>query len=81
MENDVTTAVGILAGVPLGSALCRYSSAVFTTNLYSIDMTPTIRAIVLAGFFTGLFILSAQFATYKRIQKMDFMQVLKNRAG
>ncbi len=79
MENNVTTTAGILLGVPAGSMLCEYSSAAFTTDLYSIDMTPTVGAIIAAGFFTALFVLAAQFATYKRIQKLDFLQALKNR--
>jgi putative ABC transport system permease protein len=56
-----------------------YSSAAFSTDIYTIDMSPTLKAMIMAGISTMGFVLLAQFATYRKIQKLDFLQALKNR--
>ncbi len=80
-ENDMITVAGILVGIPAGRLFCRYSSEIFSTDLYSMDMTPTFPAGVWAGVFTLAFVMLAQFATYRKIRGLDFLQALKNRAG
>ncbi|MBR0598298.1 ABC transporter permease [Sinanaerobacter chloroacetimidivorans] len=78
-ENNMIMIVGILLGIPIGNLMLKYSSAAFTTNLYSIDMSPTLSAGIFACIFTIGFILLAQLATYRKINRLDFLQALKNR--
>lgn len=80
-ENNMITVAGIVAGIPLGVMLCKYSEEVFSTDLYSLDMMPTFETAIWAGAFTVGFVLLAQLATYRKIRKLDFLQALKNRAG
>lgn len=80
-ENNIITVAGILAGIPVGWMFCKYSSEVFSTDIYSLDMMPTLGTAVWTGVFTIGFVLLAQLATYRKIRKLDFLQALKNRAG
>jgi putative ABC transport system permease protein len=78
-ENNLMTIMGILFGIPVGRMMAAYSSQAFNTDIYTIDMTPTLNATIMAGLYTVGFILLAQLATYRKIQKLDFLQALKNR--
>lgn len=78
-ENTLIAIAGILLGVPMGYGMTAYSSAVFSTDLYTLYMSPTPTSILAAFVFTVLFLLFAQFATYEKIRKLDFLQALKNR--
>ncbi len=80
-ENNIIAVVGLLLGVPLGKMFCRYSSLAFSTDIYTLDMKPTLTEGLWAGFFTLVFILFAQLATYRKIRKLNFLQALKNRTG
>lgn len=75
-ENNIITVAGII-GIPIGELFCRYSSAIFTTDLYSIDMTPTLGTLIWACIFTVGFVVLAQLATYRKIRGLDFLQALK----
>ncbi len=78
-ENNFIMIVGILLGIPIGKLMAEYSSTAFSTDLYSIDMSPNLNALIMAGIYTIGFVLLAQLATYRKIQKLDFLQALKNR--
>ncbi len=78
-ENNIIMILGILLGIPVGKMFSEYSSAAFSTDIYTIDMTPTWNALIMAGVYTIGFVLLAQLATYRKIQKLDFLQALKNR--
>jgi putative ABC transport system permease protein len=78
-ENNVITIIGILLGVPVGTAMLSYSTLAFSTENYTIAMEPTIVSIVLAAIVTLLFVLLAQAATYQKINKLDFLEALKTR--
>ena len=78
-ENNIIMLAGILLGIPVGDLMAKYSSTAFSTDLYSIDMSPTFFAGVMAVVYTVGFIVIAQLATYRRIRKLDFLQALKNR--
>ncbi len=80
-ENNIITVAGILVGIPVGELFCRYSSEAFSTDLYTLDMTPTLESGLWAGVCTVAFIFLAQLATYRKIHRIDFLQALKNRAG
>ena len=78
-ENNIILILGILLGIPVGNIMAHYSSAAFSTDIYTIDMSPTFNALIMAGVYTIGFVLLAQLATYRKIQKLDFLQALKNR--
>ncbi|HWQ78687.1 MAG TPA: FtsX-like permease family protein [Anaerovoracaceae bacterium] len=78
-ENNIITILGILLGIPVGNVFAKYSSAAFSTDIYTIDMTPTLNAMIMACAYTVVFVLLAQLATYRKIKKLDFLQALKNR--
>lgn len=78
-ENSVIMILGILLGIPIGYAMAQYSTAAFSTDIYTLDMSPTLNALIMAGVYTVGFVLLAQLATYRKIRKLDFLQALKNR--
>jgi putative ABC transport system permease protein len=78
-ENNIIAILGIFFGIPVGRLMAEYSSAAFSTKLYSIDMSPNGEAMVMAAVYTAVFVILAQLATYRKIQKLDFLQALKNR--
>ncbi|NCB42473.1 MAG: FtsX-like permease family protein [Clostridia bacterium] len=80
-ENIMISIVGFIVGLPLGYGLSAYSSVIFTTDLYTLYMSPTTFSILVSLLLTILFVLIAQFATYEKIRKLDFLQALKNRTS
>lgn len=80
-ETAIVAILGVLLGIPAGMAMTRASSAAFTTELYSLEMRATPGAGIAAGLLTLLFVVLALAATYWKINRLDFMQALKNRAG
>lgn len=80
-ENILITIAGIIAGLPLGYGLSAYSSVIFTSDLYTIYMNPTLNSVLISLFLTIVFVLVAQFATYEKIRRLDFLQALKNRTS
>ena len=80
-ENILISIAGVILGIPMGFGMTSYSSAVFSNDLYTLYMTPTMSAALSSLFFTALFLLVAQFATYEKIRKLDFLRALKNRAS
>lgn len=78
-ENNIITILGILLGIPVGNVMAQYSTEAFSTDIYTIDMTPTLNAMIMACIYTVVFVLLAQLATYRKIKKLDFLQALKNR--
>jgi len=78
-ENIIITLVGIVLGIPVGKLFTEYSTQAFTTKMYSLEIDPTLSAAVSAGFFTVVFVVLAQMATYRRIRGLDFLKALKSR--
>lgn len=78
-ENLIIAILGVLLGIPVGKLMSEYSSAAFSTKLYSIDMSPNGEAMIMAAVYTAVFVILAQLATYRKIQRLDFLQALKNR--
>ncbi|MDD3168516.1 MAG: ABC transporter permease [Eubacteriales bacterium] len=78
-ENNGIMIAGLLLGVPVGNMMADYSSAAFSTDMYTLDMSPTMNALIMAAVYTIGFVLLAQLATYRKIRKLDFLQALKNR--
>lgn len=80
-ENNIIMIAGILLGIPAGIVFTEYSSAVFSTEMYSMEISPTPASNITAAIFTVIFILLAQLAAYRKINNLDFIQALKNRAS
>jgi putative ABC transport system permease protein len=78
-ENTLIMLLGMLLGIPVGNLFAQYSSGAFTTDIYTLDMTPTAGGLVAAGAYTAVFVFLAQLATYRKIQGLDFLQALKSR--
>jgi putative ABC transport system permease protein len=79
-ENNVISVAGFLAGIPLANVFLRYSSEVFSTEQYTMHLSAGLWNYLQGMIATVLFIVLAQAATYIKIQKLDFMAALKNRA-
>jgi putative ABC transport system permease protein len=79
-ENNVITVAGFIAGVPLANVFLRYSSDVFSTEQYTMYLRAAPENYMQGIVATVFFIVLAQTATYRKIQKLDFMAALKNRA-
>lgn len=80
-ENNLIAAAGILAGIPLGFWMLSASSRLFSTDVYTITLRPTWEAGIQSALLTLLFLLLAQAATYRKIDRLDFLQALKNRSS
>lgn len=80
-ENNIIMIAGILLGIPVGKLFSMYSTIAFSTDLYRLDMSPTLGAGITAALFTIGFIITAQAAAYRRIKGLDFLKALKNREG
>jgi putative ABC transport system permease protein len=79
-ENNFITVLGILVGLPLANLFLLYSADIFSTEQYTMVMRASIVNYLQGIAATAFFIILAQFATYKKIQGLDFMAALKNRA-
>lgn len=78
-ENMMMSVLGIIAGIPLGKWLIDYLGLMFSTDIYTMQGSVTLKEIITAIILTIIFIISAQLMTYAKIHKLDFMQALKNR--
>ena len=78
-ENMIMSYIGIIVGIPLGLYLVDYMSKSYTTDVYSMNEPVATSSVVVAVILTIVFLILAQFMTYAKIHKLDFMQALKNR--
>ena len=78
-ENTVMSVLGIIIGIPLGKWLIDYMNTMFSTDIYTMQESLTLKESVTAMVLTIIFIVSAQLLTYVKIHKLDFMQALKSR--
>ncbi|MDR2088067.1 MAG: FtsX-like permease family protein [Clostridiales Family XIII bacterium] len=79
-ENNVISAAGIVAGIPLANLFLSYSSEAFSTEQYTMHLRAGPEHYLQGMLLTVCFIVLAQAATYRKIQKLDFMAAIKNRA-
>ncbi len=80
-ENMVITLFGILMGIPMGRYLGTAMGNMFSNEIYTLGITADIKSYILACGFTLLFIILSQLATYRKINKLNFLQALKNRVS
>lgn len=78
-ENTVMTIFGIILGIPLGQSMLSSLEKTFNTEIYTLEMNPTLSSYIITSVLTIAFVVLAQLATYKKINKLDFIEALKNR--
>jgi len=78
-ENFLMSISGILMGIPLGNIFLDSIDKAFSNDLYTLNLTPDLSSYFLAAIVTIAFIVLAQLATKKKIDKLDFLEALKNR--
>lgn len=78
-ENTVMTVFGIILGIPLGQSMTSSLETMFSTEIYTIEMNPMLSNYIITAVLTIAFVAIAQLATYKKINKLDFIEALKNR--
>ena len=71
--------IGIITGIPIGLWLVDYMGKTFTTDIYTMSEPVNPINILASIVLTIVFIVLAQLMTYAKINKLDFMQSLKNR--
>ena len=79
-ENIIASIFGILLGIPLGRLMMDYFSTAFTNELYSLSMSMDINSIMFALSFTLLFVFLGQLITKRKINRIDFIEALKQRS-
>jgi putative ABC transport system permease protein len=78
-ENIIMTFFGILVGIPLASWMLSGIGDALSTEFYSLDIQIPMTIFFYGGVVTVLFVIIAQFATYGRLHRLNFIDALKNR--
>lgn len=78
-ENMIMSIIGIISGIPLGLWLVDYMGKSFTTDVYTMNEPVKVSSVLISIVLTLVFLILAQFMTYAKIHRLDFMQALKNR--
>lgn len=78
-ENIIMTLFGILAGFPLASWMLDSIGDALSTEFYSLNVDIPLSIFIYGGVITIVFVIIAQFATYNKIHKLNFIDALKNR--
>jgi putative ABC transport system permease protein len=78
-ENNLTTVIGVLAGMPLANLLMVYFSGIFSTEQYSMILRAGPETYIMGLAVTVFFVVLAQVATYRKIRGLDFMAAIKSR--
>lgn len=80
-ENAIMTLLGLLIGLPLGNWMISAVAKAFSTELYTLEAVASPKTYVEAIGMTIVFVILAQAATYGKIQKLHFIDALKNRTA
>ncbi len=78
-ENVLMAVVGILAGIPLGNMFLKSLDMIFSNELYTLNVPAGWLSYVLTAIVTAVFIIIAQWATRRKIDRLEFLEALKNR--
>lgn len=78
-ENGVMTGLGIILGIPLGQYMLKMLEKVFSTEIYVVKVEPTLKTYLLTTAAVIVFVVLAQLATFKKINRLDFIEALKTR--
>jgi putative ABC transport system permease protein len=78
-ENAFMTFFGLILGMPLGYFMCKGIVDSVSTEMYTIPAIIEPFVYVYSAVGTVVFVIVAQFATYKKIRNLNFIDALKNR--
>ncbi|MFA9398090.1 MAG: FtsX-like permease family protein, partial [Clostridiaceae bacterium] len=78
-ENMIASIFGIILGIPLGKLLLLYLSSYFSNDLYSITIDLKPNMIIFATLSCFVFVILGQLITKSKINKLDFIEALKQR--
>jgi len=78
-ENVLMALFALLLGIPLGMGFISAMASSFSSDLVTFPVIFTPDAFVGAAVGTMLFVVIAQWATYRRISGLDFIEAIKNR--
>jgi len=78
-ENTLLAAVGVLLGLPLGTWLCRLLVRAYDTDIYRLPFYMSRRTYVTAVVSIAVFVMLANLAVWRRVGRLDMVEVLKAR--
>jgi putative ABC transport system permease protein len=73
------TLIGILIGIPLAQQMVVSISNTMSSDLFRLDTYLPTWVHLVTGGLTILFVLIAQASSYWKINRLDFIEALKNR--
>ena len=80
-ENAFMTAIGIIMGIPLGYGMIKGLENSISTEIYTIPAIILPSTYLIALVATVIFVAIAQYATYRKIRHLNFIDALKNRVS
>jgi len=78
-ENALMTVFGLILGMPLGYSMCKGIVDSVSTDMYTLPAIIDPYVYFYSAVATVIFVLVAQYATYKKIRNLNFIDALKNR--
>jgi putative ABC transport system permease protein len=78
-ENVLTGVLGAALGIPFGLAICLLLVHLYDNDLYRLPFHVEQRSLVISVLSTLGFVLLANLAVRRRIQRLDLVEVLKAR--
>jgi len=73
------TVFGLILGMPLGYSMCKGIVDSVSTDMYTLPAIIDPYVYFYSAVATVIFVLVAQYATYKKIRNLNFIDALKNR--
>jgi len=78
-ENAALTLVGLALGLPIGTLLCRAMFAAFETDVYRFPFHISASTFAIVIVSIGAFVVVANLASRRRVNRLDMVDVLKSR--
>lgn len=80
-ENALMTMFGIILGIPIGYGMIKAMETSISTDIYTIPAIILPSTYIIALIATLIFVAIAQYATYRKIRHLNFIDALKNRVS
>jgi putative ABC transport system permease protein len=78
-ENFLLGILGVICGIPLGIGICQILVMAYDTELYRLPFHIDRESYVTAVLMTLFFVFLANLAVWRRIRRLDMIEVLKER--
>ncbi len=78
-ENIIMTIFGICIGIPLGKYMITSISNFFSNEMYTLSPKVKFITFIYSGLLTILFVVIAQLFTKRKVNRLNFIEALKNR--